>query len=93
MYKIKPPFNVNKTAQVAAEVALKDKDFINRSIKHNLIWAKKIKFFLIVYLFQQMKFLLIFFFLNFDKCKYSANYVLKKTYIKRNYFKIYQRRL
>ena len=42
---IKPPFNVNRIAQLAAE-SLKDKKFINRSIKHNLFYANKIKDFL-----------------------------------------------
>ena len=78
MYEIKPPFNVNKTAQIAAEVALKDKDFINRSIKHNLIWAKKIKFFLDRLSISTNEISANFFLLNFDKCKYSGNYVLKK---------------
>jgi len=40
---IKPPFNVNMAAQVAGVAALKDKSFINKSVKHNLIWANKIK--------------------------------------------------
>ena len=43
LYKIKPPFNVNKIAQVCAIESLKDKSFIKKSIKHNLDWAKKIK--------------------------------------------------
>ena len=43
---IKPPFNVNMAAQLAAVAALNDKSFINKSVKHNLIWANKIKKFL-----------------------------------------------
>ena len=43
MNKIKPPFNVNKVAQLATTVALNDKSFIKKSIKHNLIWGSKIK--------------------------------------------------
>ena len=78
MYKIKPPFNVNRVAQVAAEVALKDKNFINKSIKHNLIWAKKIKLFLNSLSISTNEVSANFFLLNFDKCKYSAIYVLKK---------------
>ena len=78
MYKIKPPFNINKTGQVAAEVALRDKDFIDRSIKHNLIWTKKIKFFLNSLSISTNEISANFFLLNFDRCKYSANYVFKK---------------
>ena len=40
---IKPPFNVNEIAQICAIEALKDNKFINKSIKHNLYWSKKIK--------------------------------------------------
>ena len=43
LYKIKPPFNVNKIAQVCAIEALKDKEFIKKSVKHNILWCKKIK--------------------------------------------------
>ena len=43
---IKPPFNVNGIAQLAAIESLKDKKFINKSIKHNLFYAKKLKKFL-----------------------------------------------
>ena len=40
---IKPPFNVNMAAQLAAVAALNDKSFIKKSIRHNFIWANKIK--------------------------------------------------
>ena len=43
---IKPPFNVSHLGQLAATESLKDKNFIERSIKHNLYYAKKIKSFL-----------------------------------------------
>ena len=43
---IKPPFNVSLLAQLAAVESLKDSKFIEKSIKHNLIFAKKIKSFL-----------------------------------------------
>ena len=78
MYKIKPPFNVSETAQVAAEVALKDKNFINKSIQHNFIWAKKVKLFLNSLSISTNEVSANFFLLNFDRCKYSAIYVLKK---------------
>ena len=38
---IKPPFNVNQIAQLAAVESLKDKKFIKKSINHNLFYAKK----------------------------------------------------
>ena len=43
---IKPPFNVSYLGQLAATESLRDKKFIERSIKHNLYYAKKIKFYL-----------------------------------------------
>ena len=38
---IKPPFNVNKIAQLAAIESLKDNKFLSKSIKHNIIYATK----------------------------------------------------
>ena len=43
LFKIKPPFNINKIAEMAAVEALKDKSFILKSVKHNFKWAYKIK--------------------------------------------------
>ena len=39
MNKIKPPFNINAAAQLAAVAALNDKIFIKKSVKHNFFWA------------------------------------------------------
>ena len=43
LYAIKPPFNVNKIAQLCAIESLKDNKFIKKSVKHNMFWRKKIK--------------------------------------------------
>ena len=43
---IKPPFNVNEVAQKAAVESLKDSKFISRSIKHNIVYATKLREFL-----------------------------------------------
>ena len=75
---IKPPFNVNMAAQVAAVAALKDKSFINKSVKHNLIWANKIKKILSKFNITTNEVTTNFLLLNFNKCKYSAKYVEKK---------------
>ena len=75
---IKPPFNVNKIAQLCAIEALKDSKFITKSVKHNLLWSKKIKNSLkkinIFYNKVSANFLL----LNFDKSKLNSNNVEKK---------------
>ena len=73
MFKIKPPFNVNKIAEYSAIEALKDKEFIKKSIKHNSFWANKIKNKLINYQIYSNEITANFLLLNFDKCKLSAN--------------------
>ena len=77
MNLIKPPFNVNQLAQIAAIEALKDRNFISKSVKHNVISAKKIKTFLEKFNIFSNEVSANFLMLNFDKCKFSANYVLK----------------
>ncbi len=39
LYKIKPPFNVNKFAQICAVESLKDNKFVKKSVIHNLKWT------------------------------------------------------
>ena len=74
---IKPPFNVNTAAQLAAVAALNDKSFIKKSIKHNFIWANKIKKALNKFNIITNDVNTNFFLLNFSKCRYSAKYVQK----------------
>ena len=78
MNVIKPPFNVNQIAQIAAIEALRDKNFINKSIKHNIVSAKKIKKILEKFNIFSNDVTTNFLLLNFDKCKLSANYIFKK---------------
>ncbi len=83
MNKIKPPFNVNQLAQIAATEALKDKKFINKSIAHNTISANKIKKFLESFSIFSNKVSANFLLLDFDKCKFSANHVFKMLQLKK----------
>jgi len=83
LYKIKPPFNVNKIAQLSAIESLKDSKFIKKSVKHNLNWSKKIKKFLENKNINTNKISANFFLLDFDNCKRSAKYVSKKLEKKR----------
>ena len=78
MSKIKPPFNTNSVAQLAAVVALHDKSFINKAVKHNFFWANKLKKKLNNFNITTNEVTANFLLLNFNKCKYSANYVQKK---------------
>ena len=78
MNVIKPPFNINMAAQFAAVAALKDRSFIKKSAKHNLIWANKLKKVFNKFNIITNEVAANFLLLNFNKCKYSANHVQKK---------------
>jgi len=78
MNLIKPPFNVNQLAQIAATEALRDKNFVNQSVKHNIIEANKVKDTLEKMNIFSNEVTANFLLLNFDKCKFSANYVFNK---------------
>jgi len=78
MNRIKPPFNVNTVAQLAAIAALNDKSFIKKSYKHNFFWANKLKKILNNFNIVTNEITANFLLLNFNKCKYSANYVQTK---------------
>ena len=69
---IKPPFNVNEVAQKAAVESLKDTRFISRSVKHNIFYARKLKFFLQKYGITSNEVSANFLLLNFKKCKFKA---------------------
>jgi len=82
MNTIKPPFNVNQLAQIAATEALKDKNFINQAVKHNTTEANKVKNILEKLNIFSNEVTANFLLLNFDKCKFSANYVFNKLQLK-----------
>ena len=75
---IKPPFNVYGLAQLAAVESLKDKAFINKSIKHNSFYATNIKKFLETYNIYSNSVSANFLLLNFEKCSYSAKFLYEK---------------
>ena len=75
---IKPPFNVNEVAQKAAAESLLDNKFISRSIKHNIIYASKLKEFLNKYDINSNKVSANFLLLNFAKCRFKAKYFYEK---------------
>ena len=79
---IKPPFNVNEVAQKAAIESLKDTKFITRSVKHNIIYAKKLKNFLNQYGINSNNISANFLLLNFEKCKFKAKYFNEKLKMK-----------
>tara|TARA_B100001093_G_scaffold340903_2_gene325687 strand:- start:259 stop:1068 length:810 start_codon:yes stop_codon:yes gene_type:complete len=71
---IKPPFNVSLLAQLAATESLKDNKFIDRSIKHNILYAKKLKKFLEKYNIFSNAISANFLLLDFKKCKHTSKY-------------------
>ena len=75
---IKPPFNVNELAQLAAIESLKDKKFLLQSIKHNFLEATRIKKFLNNYQIYSNEVSANFLLLDFSKCKFKAKYFYKK---------------
>jgi histidinol-phosphate aminotransferase len=75
---IKPPFNVNQIAQIAATEALKDKKFINKSVNHNLTETNKVKKILEKLNIFSNDITANFLLLNFDKCKFKAKYIYKE---------------
>ena len=75
---IKPPFNVNRIAQLSAIESLKDKKFLDKAVKHNFFWAKLIKNYVKKYNITTNKVSGNFLLLNFGKCKLSADKIEKK---------------
>ncbi len=75
---IKPPFNVNEVAQMAAVESLNDTKFIKRSIKHNIVQASKLKKFLENYDIYSNEVSANFLLLNFSKSKTKAKYLYDK---------------
>ena len=79
---IKAPFNVSHLAQLAATESLKDKKFVELSVKHNLYFAKKIKDYLEKYNIFSNSVSGNFLLLDFKKCKFTAKYFYEQ--LKRN---------
>ena len=71
---IKAPFNVSHLAQLAATESLKDKKFIERSVRHNLYFAKRIKIYLEKLNIFSNSISANFLLLDFEKCKFTAKY-------------------
>ena len=75
---IKPPFNVNEVAQLAAVESLKDTKFVSKSVKHNLLYASKIKKFLSQYNIYSNEISANFLLLDFSSCKFKAKNFYEK---------------
>ncbi len=79
---LKPPFNINEVAQLAAIESLKDTKFITRSVQHNIIYATKLKRFLNRYNIRSNEISANFLLLDFSKCKIKAKYFYEQLKMK-----------
>ena len=75
---IKPPFNVNEIAQKAGIESLKDIKFVKRSVRHNFIYATKLKKFLNKYDINSNKVSANFLLLDFKNCEFKAKNFYEK---------------
>jgi len=83
LYKIKPPFNVNRPAIVAGIEAIKDNDWTKRAIEHNTLWAKKIFSVLKENNIKTNEPTANFFLMNFDEKKINSDEVFERLANKR----------
>jgi len=78
MYKIKPPFNVNRAALGAGIEAIKDREWTKKAIDHNTLWAKKIFSVLKEYNIKTNEPGVNFFLMNFDEAKINSDEAFEK---------------
>ena len=78
MYKIKPPFNVNRAALSSGVAAIKDNEWTKRAIEHNTLWSKKIFSILKRYKIRTNEPTANFFLMNFDETKINSDEAFEK---------------
>ena len=83
MYKIKPPFNVNRAALAASVEAIKDDKWLKKAIDHNILWSKKIFSILKENKIITNKPTANFFLMNFDKTKINSDEAFEQLANKR----------
>jgi len=83
MYKIKPPFNVNRVALAAGIEAVKDNEWTKRAIEHNTAWSKKIFSILKEYKIRTNEPTANFFLMNFDGTKINSDEAFEKLATKK----------
>ena len=83
MYQIKPPFNVNRAALVAGIESIKDNEWTEKAIEHNILWSKKIFSILKEYKIRTNEPTANFFLMNFDETKINSDEAFEKLASKR----------
>ena len=78
MYKIKPPFNVNRAALSAGVEAIRDNAWTKKAIEHNTLWSKKIFSVLNEFNIKTNKPAANFFLLNFNDTKINSDEAFEK---------------
>jgi len=78
MYKIKPPFNVNRASISSGIQAIKDNKWTKKAIEHNKLWSNKIFAVLKECNIQTNEPSANFFLMNFDLTKINSDEVFKK---------------
>ena len=78
MYQIKPPFNVNRAALAAGVEAVKDTEWIEKAVEHNILWSKKIFSVLKENNIKANEPAVNFFLMNFDETKINSDEVFEK---------------
>jgi len=78
MYKIKPPFNVNRAALCSGIEAIKDKEWTRKAIEHNTLWSKKIFSVLQECKIQTNEPTANFFLMSFDETKIDSDETFEK---------------
>ena len=83
MYKVKPPFNINRAALVAGEAAICDRKWTQKAIRHNTLWSKKIFSVLKECKIKTNEPTANFFLMNFGKTKINSKNAFNKLGKKR----------
>ena len=83
MYQIKPPFNVNRAALAAGIESIKDNEWTEKAIEHNILWSKKIFSILKEYKIRTNEPTANFFLMNFDETKINSDEAFEKLASKR----------
>ena len=78
MYKIKPPFNVNRAALAAGIEAIKDSEWTKKAIDYNTLWAQKIFSVLKEYKIKTNEPSANFFLMNFNETKINSDEAFEK---------------
>jgi histidinol-phosphate aminotransferase len=76
--KIRGPFNVNIVAQTIGSLILKEDNFLKKSIRHNLVWKKKLSVFVNSLGLETYKTYANFVLIRIDKAKLKKKTIIKK---------------